>query len=80
MALVFFSKKRLISVETNIYIILVLLNIAGLVLDIFSIFTIQNLESFPITNWLVTKGYLIYLVTWLCFMSLYMISISITNR
>ena len=80
MALVFFSKKRLISVETNIYIILVLLNIVGLVLDIFSIFTIQNLESFPITNWLVTKGYLIYLVTWLCFMSLYMISISITNR
>lgn len=74
--LIFFSKKRLKSVENNIYIILILLNVVGLVLDIGSIFTIRNMANVPILNWLVTKGYLIYLVTWLCMMTLYIMSIS----
>lgn len=64
----FFVRKRVDLVENKIYSILIVSNAIGLFLDVFSIVTIINREQYPLLNLIVTKLYLVYLLTWiLCF-------------
>ncbi len=78
--IVFFSKKRLNTIENSIYIILAIINAIGLILDISSVYTIINRESIPIINAIVTKAYLIYLLTWISLLTIYIFVISMKDN
>ena len=77
---VYFSKKRLKSVENRLYILLAITNFFGLLLDIFSVFTIRNMNAHPILNFCVSKFYLIYLLTWITLFTIYIFIISTKNK
>ena len=68
---VYFSKPRFTSEENRIYILMVISNVIGLILDISSIFTIINMDKMPILNIVITKLYLIYLLLWVSLFTLY---------
>ena len=77
---VYFSKKRLKSVENRLYILLAITNFFGLFLDIFSVFTIRNMNTHPILNFYISKFYLIYLLTWITLFTIYIFIISTKNK
>ena len=68
--IIYFTKKHLSSIENTIFSILIVINCIGLILDIASIFTIINIDSLPLINVIITKLYLIYLLTWISLLSL----------
>ncbi len=68
---VYFSKPRFRSEENKIYILMMIFNAIGLVLDITSIFTIINMDRIPIINMIVTKMYLVYLLAWVTLFTVY---------
>ena len=72
---VYFYKKRLTSFENKIYVKMLVSNLVGLVLDVASIFTIMNMDKFPILNFVVTRFYLLYLLFWVSLFTVYTISI-----
>lgn len=78
--IVYFSKKRLNTIENKLYISLAIINAIGLILDIGSIYTIMNLDVIPSINQVITKAYLIYLLTWISIMTLYIFIISEKNK
>ena len=77
---VYFSKKRLKSVENRLYILLAITNFLGLLLDIFSVLTIRNMNTHPILNFYISKFYLIYLLTWITLFTIYIFIISTKNK
>lgn len=78
--MVYFSKKRINNIENKLYGTLIITNMFGLVLDIFSVYTIIHMNEIPIINLIVTKAYLIYLLTWITILTIYMKAISNTNN
>ena len=77
--IIYFSKKRLGTVENKIYIILAVTNLIGLILDISSVYTISNMSRYPILNKFVSKAYLVYLLSWMFLFTIYVFIIS-TNK
>lgn len=75
--IVYFSSKRLRSIENKIFEKIMLTNFVGVLLAIGSYFTIKNIDRFELLNTFVSKGYIIYLLTWLTFFSVYIFVISI---
>lgn len=72
----FFSKKRVNTEENKIFSYILICNFIGLILDIFSIFTILYSDKIPIINILVCKGYLVYLLSWITLFTIYIFVIS----
>ena len=77
--IVYFSSKRLRSIENKIFEKIMLTNFVGVLLAIGSYFTIKNIDSFELLNTFVSKGYIIYLLTWLTLFSVYIFVISIKD-
>ena len=77
--IIYFSKKRLGTVENKIYIILAVTNLIGLILDISSVYTISNMSQYSILNKFVSKAYLVYLLSWMFLFTIYVFIIS-TNK
>ena len=78
--IVYFSKKRFNSLENRIYMILIITNMIGLILDISSVYTIVHMDSIPMINSIITKLYLMYLITWITLLTLYIIVISLDDK
>lgn len=78
--IVYFSKKRFNSLENRIYMILIITNMIGLILDISSVYTIVHMDSIPMINSIITKFYLMYLITWITLLTLYIIVISLDDK
>ena len=76
----YFSKKRIKTEETSIFSYLLICNLIGLILDIFSVFTISHMEKIPVLNFLISKGYLIYLLTWISIFTYYIFVLSKMNN
>lgn len=74
---VYFSSKRLRSVENKIFEKIMLTNFIGVLLAIGSYFTIKNIDRFELLNTFVSKGYIVYLLTWITLFSVYIFVISI---
>ena len=72
LTIVYFTKSTFKSTENKIYSMLIITSFAGQILHILSYLTIYNMEVIPITNWLVTKCYLIYLLVWISLIFIYM--------
>jgi len=75
--IVYFSSKRLRSIENKIFEKIMLTNFVGVLLAIGSYFTIKNIDRFELLNTFVSKGYIVYLLTWLTLFSVYIFVISI---
>ena len=69
--IVYFSSKRLRSIENKIFEKIMLTNFVGVLLAIGSYFTIKNIDRFELLNTFVSKGYIVYLLTWLTLFSVY---------
>lgn len=72
----YFSKKRIRTDENRIFTVLLVCNFIGLLLDVFSIVTISYIKEIPIINYFVSRGYLIYLLTWITLFTFYIFVIS----
>lgn len=74
--IVYYAKQRLDTIENKIFRILMITNFIGLIIDIFSVYTIKVMSQFPILNLIVTKMYLVYLLCWIYIFTLYIFAIS----
>lgn len=77
--IVYFSSSRLRSIENKIFEKIMLTNFIGVLLAIGSYFTIKNIDKFELLNTFVSKGYIVYLLTWLTLFSIYIFVISIKD-
>ena len=74
--IVYFARKRLVTFENKIFEKLMITNLIGVILAIGSYFTIVNIDKYPIFNVIVSKGYIVYLLTWITLFSVYIFAIS----
>lgn len=76
---VYFHKKKIKTVENNLFTIILLANFVGIILDISSVYMahsgFHNNLFFTIN-----KLYMFYLLTWITFFSMYTIVISTDNK
>ena len=74
--IVYFARKRLVTFENKIFEKIMITNLIGVILAIGSYFTIVNIDKYPIFNVIVSKGYIVYLLTWITLFSIYIFAIS----
>ena len=74
--IVYFARKRLVTFENKIFEKIMITNLIGVILAIGSYFTIVNIDKYPIFNVIVSKGYIVYLLTWITLFSVYIFAIS----
>lgn len=75
LSIIFFGKKRINSVENKIYSQLIITNIIGVILDIASTYiSLTNVNNFFLN--IISKFYLVYLIAWLIFFTIYALVIS----
>ena len=77
--IVYFARKRLVTFENKIFEKIMITNLIGVILAIGSYFTIVNIDKYPIFNVIVSKGYIVYLLTWITLFSVYIFAISIDD-
>ena len=77
--IVYFARKKLVTFENKIFEKLMITNLIGVILAIGSYFTIVNIDKYPIFNVIVSKGYIVYLLTWITLFSVYIFAISIDD-
>ncbi len=77
LVIIFFIKKRINTVENTLFKMIMISNLVGVILAILSYFTILNIDKFGLINVVVSKGYIIYLLTWLTLFAIYIFIISI---
>ncbi len=71
---VFFSKKRLKTLENKIYSMLIICNFIGLILAIMCYYTVLYNDIVPIFNFIISRLYLIYLVSYIFLFFCYLIT------
>lgn len=79
LTIVYFSKPRIKNRETKIYNLIILTCMIGVTLSLGTYYFMVNLDKFPILNYLFSKLYLIFILTYLFFMTLYVLHISLLN-
>ena len=68
---VYFSKKRFKIKENKIYSFLIVTSFVGVLLEIGCRITIPIMDVYPITNYIITKLYLVYLLLWVTLLTSY---------
>lgn len=74
--ILFFSKKHIDSIENKIFSVLVITNFIGLILEMTNYFSVLNMEFLPRFNQIISKFYLLYLLTWIMVFTFYIFTIS----
>ena len=77
--IIYFSKKRINSIENKIFSSLIITNLIGVILDLISTSTALYMKDAVWLN-IVSKFYLVYLITWLLIFTLYVYYISTTTK
>lgn len=77
---VYYSKKRVKTVETKIYDKLLCLNIFGLIMELLCCVTVINREQVPILNEICNRLYLIYFSTFVSLFTLYIYIVCCKNE
>ena len=72
---VYFSKRRLNTIDNKIYSITIFVNLFSIIFDIMSVFTIYYFNG-TFLNIVVSKLYLLTLILWLCILTAYIFMIS----
>ena len=78
--IVYFSKKRLNSLENKIYSSLAIVNFFGLIIELFCYLVTLNRDKFPMFTSIINRVYLIYMLTWLMLFAYYTFIISFKRR
>ena len=73
--IVFFSKKTFKSLENKIYSYLIVCNFIGLILAVLCYYTVLNSNVVPVLNFVVSRLYLIYLVSYIYIFFTYLLAI-----
>ncbi|MBE6161586.1 MAG: hypothetical protein E7158_05170, partial [Firmicutes bacterium] len=68
---IYFSKKRIKTTETEIYAILLILNVIGLILELLCCLTVKYREEIPILNVIANRSYLVYFATFVSLFTVY---------
>ena len=71
LSVVYFSKKRISTIENKMYSILLVLNVIGLVLEFFCCITVPVREQIPIINLICNRAYLLYFASFVSLFTLY---------
>ena len=71
LCIVYFSKKRIKTIETKIYSLLLVLNVIGLILELICCLTVSHMDVVPILNVICNRAYLIYFATFISLFTLY---------
>lgn len=74
--LLFFSKKKIKNNENKIYTLLLFVNIIGILVDIAGIYAHLNLPDTSIIRWLIVKVYLLYLLTFVFLVTVYVVIVA----
>lgn len=80
LTIVFFGRQRINSIENKLFSYLILSNLIGVLLAIFSYFTITNITVMPLLNEIASKAYLMYLILWITLFTEYTIIISAIKK
>ncbi len=80
LSIVFFSKKRLDTIENKLFSYLIISNLIGVILAIISYFTISNINAIPLMNEVFSKSYIVYLIVWITLFTEYTIIISANKK
>ena len=78
--IVFFTKRRLSSIENRVYGALIISNFIGIVIAIACYITVSNYETLAVLNYIVSRLYLIYLVFFIFVFFYYLITILYQNK
>ena len=76
LSIVYFSKKRLKTIENKIFEKIMITNLVGVILAIGSYFTISNIDKLKMINVIISKSYIVYLLTWITLFTIYIFTIS----
>lgn len=79
LTLVYFFKPRVNNDETRIYTRLVITSMLGVCLSLGTYYFMVHLDQFPILNFIFSKGYLIFVLCYLFWMTLYILHISFAD-
>ena len=80
LTIMFFSKKRIQTLENKIYSYLIISNLIGVVLGVSCYTLILHRDAFPILNNFISKALLIYYLTWISFFTAYTFVISYSKK
>lgn len=75
-AYLFFSKKKINTIENKLYTFLLFITIIGVLLDLTGIYCHLNLSEKSFFRWIIVKFYMIYLLTFVYLVSIYIICVS----
>ena len=75
-----FSKQKIQTVENRIFDKIMFTNLIGASLATGCYFTITYSTMLPILNEIISKGYIIYLLTWITLFSVYIFVISLNDK
>ena len=78
--IVFFTKRRLSSIENRVYGALIISNFIGIVIAIACYITVLNYETLVVLNYVVSRLYLMYLVFFIFVFFYYLITILYQNK
>ena len=73
---IFFTKKKVSLIENKIYGYLIICNLIGTILGTLDYFTIRNSDSMPFINEIVSRGMIIYFLSWISLFTVYVFMIS----
>ena len=71
LCIVYFTKSRIKTTETEIYARLLVLNVIGLILELICCYTVSNMDKMPIINSIFNRFYLIYFSTFVTLFTVY---------
>ena len=78
--IMYFSKKRLDTIENKIYSYIIIFGLTGSILEISQLFTCMIIDAFPFLNNLVSRLYLVNILTWIGLLLIYTIIISFSKK
>ena len=76
---VYFFKPRVKSDETKIYGYILITCTVGVICSLFTYFFMINMDSYPFMNYVFSKAYLVFILVYMFFMTLYVLNISLFN-
>ena len=80
LSIIYFSKKRVTNIETKIYNKLLIVDVLGLILELFCCLTVSEIIDIEIFKFIVNKLFLLFILTWVFLFSKYTIFVSFNNN
>lgn len=80
LAVVYFSKEKIASIENKIFSSIIVANVLGLIIEIGCFFSVMNMDKVPLLNAIITKLLLIYYLTYILLFTAYVFIIAYNKK